>query len=178
MRITNEILEEIIIFVTQKHRGQTRKGNGFPYIIHPLRVMNYLLEAKERSTNINLLIAAALLHDVVEDCGVTLEEIARRFGYQVAALVEELTSDKERIAQVGKAQYLLEKMLGMSTYALTIKLCDRIDNIVDSKNMKEEFRRKYKAETLFILEGLKKRKLTRTHKFLIRKLNNALNKIK
>ena len=179
--LTNQKLEEAIIFATEKHSGTSRKGNGLPYIVHPIRVMHRLMMLKEESHNIILLMIVALLHDTVEDCDVTLKEIAEKFGYKVAALVEELTLDKTQYEKIGKAEYLLRHMLAMSTYALRLKLCDRIDNIIDTKSMNTKFKKQYKAETEYILNGLTAkgaRKLTPTHMVLIKQLKSALKQMK
>jgi (p)ppGpp synthase/HD superfamily hydrolase len=129
----------------------------------------------KRSKNMSLLCAAAVLHDTVEDCGVTLEKIAKKFGHQVSALVGELTLNKEEYEKIGKKEYLLQEMLKMSNYALCIKLCDRLDNIRDMATMGQSFRERYTAETLFILKGVKNnRMLTRTQKQIVKLLEAEL----
>lgn len=175
--ISNDTLEKAIIFAVKKHKGQKRKGNGLPYILHPIRVMNNLYQAK-KTQNVNLLMAACALHDTVEDCGVKISEIARRFGHHVAALVQELTLEKSNYEKIGKHEYLLQEMIGMSSYALCIKLSDRLDNIRDTESMSNEFRAKYTGETLYILAGLiAKRKLTKTHKALVKQITRATRNI-
>ena len=155
MELDTKLLEKAIIFATKKHEGQVRKGDGMPYIIHPIRVMNHLMKMK-KSKNITLLCVATLQHDLLEDTDTTLDEIADNFGHIVAGIVGELTSNKEEISKQGKTQYLLNKMLKMSSYALVIKLCDRLDNIQDMDNMSQEFKNKYITETNIILHGLKR----------------------
>jgi len=60
---------------------------------------------------------AALLHDTVEDCeNISLQEIAENFGYYVAALVDELTSNESEIKKIGKTDYLKNKMTNISSY--------------------------------------------------------------
>lgn len=122
-----------LIFATQCHEGQFRKGPlKIPYIVHPIRVANLVLEcSKEYVEYHDDLMTAAILHDVVEDCKVTLDDIKTQFDDGVAKLVGELTSDKEEIARIGKTRYLQTKMMKMSLDALLIKLCDRLDNISD-----------------------------------------------
>lgn len=90
-------LEDAILFAAQKHRGQRDKG-GAPYILHPLRLMARMSTDTERMV--------AVLHDVVEDCGVTLEDL-RGAGYPeaVVAALDRLTrreseSYEEFIARV------------------------------------------------------------------------------
>jgi len=82
------------IFCVQHHTGQKR-ASGEPYIIHPLEVAQVLAEWKMDSTAI----AAGLLHDAVEDTDVTPNDIAKRFGEQVAHIVEGVTKlDKIKFA--------------------------------------------------------------------------------
>lgn len=175
MELTAEILEKAIIYATNKHQGQIRKGDGNPYIIHPLRVMLTLMDIKI-SKNKYLLAVSTIMHDVSEDCNVSIQEIANEFGYNVASIVEELTSDKDKIEEKGKAQYLLDKMINMSSYSLCIKLCDRLDNIKDMKSMNKKFIEKYINETNFILEGLKNRKLSKTHNKIIKLIKKEISK--
>lgn len=164
--ITFETFERAILFAVKKHRGQKRKGDGRPYILHPMAVMQTIFEVKD-SKNMFLLGAVAILHDTVEDCGVTIKQIAKKFGYKVAALVEELTLLKENYDTIGKTKYLCQEVLKMSNYALCIKLADRLNNVRDMKNMSPDFIKRYKAETWEILKALKTRKLTGTQKLLI-----------
>ncbi len=175
MKIDSKLLEKAIVYATEKHKGQVRKGDGRPYILHPLSVLIKLNKYKKSKNQFMLGIACAV-HDVFEDVeGVTLQEIAEHFGHKVAALVEELSTNKDECNALGKPQYLLNKMLAMSTYALCIKLCDRLDNLEDMKTMSEEFKSKSIAETCFIIEGLiKGRDLTKTHKALIKAINKYL----
>lgn len=77
------------LFAAEKHSGQTRKASTIPYIAHLMGVASLVLEAGGDED----LAIAALLHDVVEDCGgaPVLEEVRRRFGKRVAAIVEGCT---------------------------------------------------------------------------------------
>lgn len=177
MNVTAETLEKAIIFATEKHSGVKRKGDGRPYILHPLSVLHTLLAIKPNSKNAFLLAVAAILHDTVEDCDVTLQEIAELFGYQVASLVQELTSDKAEIDRIGKTEYLKQKMINMSSYALFVKLVDRLDNIKDMKSMSESFRNKQITSTTIILDALElERKLARTHRILIKMIRKEMKK--
>lgn len=171
--LTSKQVEEAIIFATEKHMGQTRSGDGRPYILHPMAVLHILSEVK-KSKNMFLLFIASILHDVVEDCGVKIEEIAQKFGLHVAALVEELTTDGVECGILGKKEYLRRKMLGMSSYALVIKLCDRYHNVSDIASMSEDTRINKLEETYYILEGLTDRKLSKTHVKLINLIKKKL----
>src|SRR5579862_2273849 len=79
------------LFAAEKHKGQTRKASTIPYIAHLMGVASLVLEAGGDED----LAIAALLHDVVEDCGgkPMLEEVSRRFGKHVAHVVEGCTDD-------------------------------------------------------------------------------------
>ena len=81
--------ERALIFATRKHSGQTRKGTAVPYVAHLLIVAGLVLEAGGDED----LAIAALLHDVVEDCGGApmLRQIRRRFGERVAHIVDGCT---------------------------------------------------------------------------------------
>ena len=172
--VDNSTFEKAVIFAAKKHMGQSRKGDKFSYIIHPMRVAVTLQSIKE-SKNMALLMTACLLHDTVEDCGVKLSTIAKHFGHAVASLVEELTLDKSKYETIGKTKYLCQEVLKMSSYALCIKLCDRLDNVRDMKKMSESFRTKYRAETREILDALKNRKVTKTHAKLIKLIEKEIN---
>src|SRR3984957_9278347 len=81
--------ERALLFATRKHAGQHRKGTTVPYVAHLLSVAGLVLEAGGDED----LAIAALLHDVVEDCGGApmLKEVRRRFGKRVARIVNECT---------------------------------------------------------------------------------------
>lgn len=176
MKITPELLESAIRYATRQHAGVKRKGDDKPYILHPMSVMTTLLAVK-KSKNALLLGIVAILHDVVEDCGVTLEEIADLFGHKVASMVEELTNDPEQIKILGKTEYQKQKMIGMSSYALCVKLVDRLDNIKDMKSMSFSFQQKQIVATKEILSALEtQRKLTKTHKILIKMVRKEMEK--
>lgn len=80
-------------FAAKAHEGQVRKYSGEPYISHPVAVADLVQEfyAHYRQMNHEVAICAALLHDVVEDCDVSIEEIEKEFGPEVAELVWYLT---------------------------------------------------------------------------------------
>jgi len=126
------MLSKAILFATDSHQGQTRKTSNLPYIVHPLAVASNVRKFAPREPNLELLMTCALLHDVVEDCQVSVENICDSFDTNVAKIVAELTSDPELVKSMGKTQYLQQKMVRMSDSALLIKLCDRLDNISDA----------------------------------------------
>ena len=177
--ILDEDLRQVLQFATKAHSGQTRSG-GEPYIGHPVRVAQ-TIEKYKKSHNIDALIAAAYLHDTIEDTDTTHEALHDLFGGLVASLVLELTSDLEQIKKVGKKEYLAKKMAhDMSSYGLVIKLADRLDNVQDIATAKSpEWRAKYKAETEHILDYIEQnRVLSGTHKQLVGMIRDKLAEIK
>ena len=173
----DEGAEEALQYATQAHAGQTRSG-GEPYITHPMRVADHIKQYKQ-SHNLDALISAAYLHDTVEDTDTTHEALHDLFGGLVASLVQELTSDPEQIKKVGKAQYLAHKMAAMSSYALVIKLADRLDNVKDITTARTpQWRQKYKNETEHILNYIEKtRALSGTHQKLISLIRDKLSEL-
>ena len=81
--LNTELLDRAIIFAVQAHAGTERRGKGFPYIVHPMEAM----EIVATITPDQELLAAAALHDTVEDTDVTVEEIRAQFGERIASLV-------------------------------------------------------------------------------------------
>jgi (p)ppGpp synthase/HD superfamily hydrolase len=140
-----DLLDDAILFATEKHHGQIDKS-GRPYILHPLRVMQSFKEPHMK--------IIAVLHDVMEDCGVKFEEIEERFNYGIALHVDYLTKLK--------SQSLEEYLSGVKLYesALKVKLKDIEDNMsvfrlsLLPKEMAEKMTKKY----LYCLEFLNKEK--------------------
>ena len=85
-----ELVSEAIVFAVKAHDGMRRKKSEAPYILHPMEAAVIV----GTMTDDQNLIAAAALHDVVEDAGITIEEIETRFGKRVRELVESETEDK------------------------------------------------------------------------------------
>ena len=164
-------------YAVKAHKDQFR-SDGSPYIKHPERVADFVRKFK-KSKNLDALISAAFLHDTIEDTDTTHKDLEKMFGGLVASLVKELTSDKDKIKEVGKTDYLAQKMANMSSWALVIKLADRLDNVQDIATAKTpEWRRKYRAETESVLTRLEKsRELSGTHKKIIKSIRDKLKEI-
>jgi (p)ppGpp synthase/HD superfamily hydrolase len=114
-------------FAAEKHAAQKRKGaTAEPYVNHLLEVAELVSGAISES-NPNLVIAA-LLHDTVEDVGVTREDLVQRFGSEVAALVMEVTDDKS-LPKDERKRLQIEHAPKLSVGAQTIKLADKISNL-------------------------------------------------
>ena len=141
-------------FCVQHHSGQKR-ASGEPYIIHPLEVAEVLAEMKLDSTAI----AAALLHDAVEDTPATSEEIAAGFGDQVAHIVEGVTKiDKIQFAnrEDRQAENVRKMLLAMvsDVRVVLIKLADRLHNMRTLEHLKPERQEAIARETMDIYAPL------------------------
>jgi GTP pyrophosphokinase len=143
-------LESAFEFSQQAHRGQFRKS-GEPYVSHPLAVASILAEWHLDSQAL----AAALLHDVMEDAAVSKGEIARAFGRPVAELVDGV-SKLDRIEFESHAEAQAEnfrKMLlamARDVRVILIKLADRLHNMRTLEAVEPESRRRIARETLEI----------------------------
>ena len=139
-------------FALEGHKGQKRIGSGEPYIRHPVRVV-YILSMYLEDIDV---LTAAILHDLVEDTHTSIQDIYHFFGEEVGDIVGELTSDPHAKKIIGKKLYLSNSMNSMSDKAFTIKLADRLDNVLgllDSR-VDIDFVKWYWKETKFILENL------------------------
>lgn len=152
----NELTKKAISFAIEKHEGQFRKGSGLPYITHPIEVYSIVKKYKD-SRVIDELCAAAVLHDVVEDCGVSIQNLSEEFTPLISSLVSELTNDEEEIRKISKRKYMLKKVMNLTSWALVIKLADMIANTSDQPNKKAVLRTKY-----ILQELMKHRKMSKT----------------
>jgi len=169
-------------YAQKAHSGATRK-DGSPYVSHPQAVAKIVQQYKPNSKHINDLIAASFLHDTIEDTDTTAKDLKKMFNGLIASLVQQLSSDKDEIKKVGKGPYLAKKMINMTSWALVIKLADRLHNVTDvaqyrnSKNSSDaKWAKRYRTETNYVLNELEsKRKLTGTQKKLVNAIRSKLN---
>jgi (p)ppGpp synthase/HD superfamily hydrolase len=165
-------LEQAIDFAELMHKGQIRKGDKKPYVVHPKAVYSILKSFRIKD---RVLLVAAWLHDTIEDTTATYNILKRKFNIEVANLVKAVSSSKKEIDKVGKAEYLLNKMIQMSDNELTLKLADRLHNVTDIMSMSNG--QKTYEQTTYILQGLRdKRNLKKIHKKIIRAIERYLNK--
>jgi guanosine-3',5'-bis(diphosphate) 3'-pyrophosphohydrolase len=144
-------------FAADKHASQRRKGKlGEPYINHLIEVAQLVSGAlEEPDTN---LVIAALLHDSIEDVGVTRDELVQRFGSDVADLVAEVTDDKS-LPEGERKRLQVENARKKSVRAQMIKLADKISNlrsILSSPPVDWDFQRKqeYFERAKKVVDGL------------------------
>jgi guanosine-3',5'-bis(diphosphate) 3'-pyrophosphohydrolase len=116
-----------VVFAAEKHLNQRRKGSAAePYINHLVEVAELVAGALP-APDTNLLIAA-LLHDTIEDAGVTKEELSQRFGSDVAELVADVTDDKTLPKQERK-RLQIANASAKSERAQMITIADKISNL-------------------------------------------------
>ena len=118
-----------LAFAARKHRDQRRKDrHASPYINHPIALAETLWHVggvRDART-----LAAALLHDTIEDTETTRAELARNFGKEVASVVAEVTDDKSR-PKMTRKRLQIEHAPHLSRRAKLVKLADKISNLSD-----------------------------------------------
>ena len=152
--MTEELVQRALEFATLAHGVQKRKYTGAPYIVHPIEVM----EIVKTVPHDDEMLAAALLHDVVEDTDVTIEEIVDAFGDDVASLVADLTDVSKPEDGNRKLRKGLDRdhSAASSSRAQTVKLADLISNSADILVNDPKFAKVFLAEKELLLEVLVK----------------------
>lgn len=141
-------------YAAAKHGDQKRKFSGDPYVLHPMRVAGRI--AMEPWTT-EAHVAAAWLHDVLEDCAVTVDEIRSEFDDQVAALVDALTNRSKATGLPRAERKAIDRdRLRLVPWPVkAIKLADRADNLREMDRAPGGFLRVYAAESRALLEVLR-----------------------
>ena len=149
------LVEEAKLFATAAHGaiGQIRKYTGEPYVTHPIRVMNLVSTVVQDER----VLAAALLHDVIEDTAITKEDIAVEFGIDVADMVVAL-SDPPKVEggpnrKARKAQDRV-RLANAPADVQTVKVADMIDNTESIVAHDPKFAKLYLEEKRLLLEVL------------------------
>ncbi len=123
------MLIDALAFAADKHRRQRRKdAEASPYINHPI-ALSRVLSAEAGITEIQVL-AAAVLHDTLEDTETTYDELKERFGKSIAAIVREVTDDKS-LPKAERKRLQIEHASEISRRARLVKLADKICNVRD-----------------------------------------------
>lgn len=124
------LLDKAVIFAVKAHAGTERRGKGFPYIVHPMEAV----EIVSTITPDQELLAAAALHDVVEDCGVSVEEIRREFGNRIADIVESESDileegESEEETWHSRKQKAMDRLASASMDSKIVALGDKLSNM-------------------------------------------------
>jgi len=118
-----------LVFAARRHRDQRRKDiQATPYINHPIELAELLI-TDGQVADIQV-IAAAILHDTVEDTVTTLEELEQQFGTAIAAIVGEVTDNKQ-LPKAERKRLQIERAGRCSDAAKLVKLADKICNLRD-----------------------------------------------
>ena len=146
------LLERAYTTAERMHGTQTRKS-GDPYITHPLAVTTILADIGMTEPTL----AAALLHDTVEDTPYTLEQVRQDFGEEIAQLVDGVTKlDKVKYGDSAQAETIRKMIVAMSRdiRVLVIKLADRLHNMRTLRYVRQETQERVARETLDIYAPL------------------------
>jgi len=148
------LLKDVLAFATKAHEGQVRKYTNDPYIVHPIAVADLV----ERHGGSEAQIAAALLHDVVEDTTVTLDIVEATFGTEIADLVYWLTdSSKPEDGNRATRKAIDAKRLSRApAEAQFVKVADLIDNTRSIVEHDPSFAQVYLSEKHDLLLGMTK----------------------
>ena len=121
-----DLLDRAIVFAVRAHAGTERRGKGFPYIVHPMEAM----AIASTMTSDQEVLAAAALHDVVEDTEVTLDEIRAQFGERVASLVDtESDSLDKGLDWKGRKMESLRRLEAASRDEKIVAMGDKLSNM-------------------------------------------------
>ena len=150
-----ELIEKAFRFANEAHRDMYR-NSGEPYIIHPInvaRIVNQEIGLGAKS------VSAALLHDVVEDTGIPLEEISKHFGPKIASLIDGLTKisgtyNKETNSLQAENFRKMLMTLSDDFRVILVKIADRLHNMRTLDSMPEYKRMKIAGETVYLYAPL------------------------
>ena len=149
------MLEQAILIAVKCHARQSRKHtvgqHRLPYITHPMEVMKTVWAWGAGSP---LLLAAAVLHDVLEDSRLIQKDLARIFGNELAGIVRELTHDRK--SDGDKGQYL-QRFATSSTPALIVKLADRYCNLRDCRFTDPDRFQRYWEKSALLIDIMRQR---------------------
>ena len=128
--LNTAVLDRAIIFAVKAHSGTERRGKGYPYIVHPMEAV----EIVATMTRDQELLAAAALHDTVEDTDVTVEQIREEFGDRVAELVASESDEmpagvSEEDSWHARKQAAIDRLAGASRDAKMVALGDKLSNM-------------------------------------------------
>ena len=122
--VEHNMIKEAAEFADRAHQGVFRKGTEIPYITHPMETAAIVTAFTDEPE----MIAAALLHDVIEDAGVTREELEEKFGPRVAFLVDGESEDKSK-SWVERKGATVERLKTATRDEKILALADKLSNI-------------------------------------------------
>ena len=139
-----DLFDKALCYATEKHSGQVRKCSNIPYIVHPVEVASIIATMSDDKE----LLAAALLHDTVEDTDATIEEIRELFGKRVSLLVLTETEDK-REGQSPEETWVIRKEESLimleNTKDLNVKMLWLGDKLSNMRSIANDYRQEGSA---------------------------------
>lgn len=128
--LDTSLLDRAIVFAVSAHAGTERRGKGFPYIVHPLEAVEIVATMTRDQT----LLAAAALHDTVEDTAVTVEQLRAEFGDRIASLVATETDtpiegQSEESTWRTRKQAAIDRLASATREAKMVALGDKLSNM-------------------------------------------------
>jgi (p)ppGpp synthase/HD superfamily hydrolase len=145
------LIKKAMEFAIESHKGQVRRYTNAPYWSH-LAEVNGILTVLQPTQEY---VATAWLHDVVEDCGVHVEELAVKFGYDIAENVR-LLSDTEEGNRATRKKFQRERLSLVSGGVQTVKYADIISNAIGIKTFDPKFWLVYRDECEALLNVMEK----------------------
>ena len=128
--IDSSLLDKAIVFAAKAHQGVERRGKGFPYIAHPLEAMAIVATMSEDAE----LLAAAVMHDVIEDTIYTYEDIEKRFNKRIADIVQAESDitvfDSDALTNwLARKKVAIEKLKNAPIEVQIVALGDKLSNM-------------------------------------------------
>ena len=169
--LATTLVDKAIVFATRAHQGTERRGKGFPYIVHPLEAMAIVATI----TNAPDLLAAAVLHDTVEDTDVTLDDLKQEFGEHIANLVADETDvkhtpDGKKLTWKERKQRDMDNLKAASREVKIVAIGDKLSNM---RAIARDYRQK--GDALWQIFRVKDKA---THAWRYKGLRDALQELK
>ncbi len=171
--IDSTLLDKAILFAVHAHHNTERRGKGFPYIVHPMEAV----EIVATITPDQELLAAAALHDTVEDTDVTVEQIRQEFGDRIAELVRSESHDRKQAA--------ITRLKNASRDAKIVAMGDKLSNMraiyrdymTKGDDLWQIFHAKDKADHEWHYRGLADALADLSDTFAYQEFNNLINQV-
>ncbi|MCT4784605.1 MULTISPECIES: HD domain-containing protein [Exiguobacterium] len=177
----HRLVEEALRFAATRHDGQFRKGSRIPYVTHPVAVAMILTEDHQPVP----VVAAGLLHDVLEDTFTTKEELVEAFGPEVARLVEAVSEPDKSLSWEERKQTMLTRIPSLEYDEIALLVADKLHNLRSirldieqvGKGVWSRFRRPLRDQSWYYHELLEALQPFRSTSGLIEVFEQELNRL-
>jgi (p)ppGpp synthase/HD superfamily hydrolase len=152
------LTQAAVDFARERHAGQTRAAGGAPFVVHPIEAASIL----ERSRYPDQVVAAAVLHDVLEDTETDIQELKDLFGPEVAELVATMTDDASIVDEDERRREVRDHVRRAGAYAPAIYAADKASKVRELRVLlargadpaEAESKRRHYRESLAMLEDM------------------------